>query len=338
LQAALSPHFDDVRMLLNPTYDQLNGGLQNFLHVLGNADDARLFIYYAGHGYTEVNTSRNEYRGYITGSDTPYADGSPGGYAVARVKAISMEAIRGMVTDVNARQLLFVFDSCFAGTVFAARSPSPAPTRMSQDDIERIMLLPVREFITAGDIQEKIPAHSPIPQLLINALEGDADKYNLGVITGQQIADYLWSHTLGSGITPRNGKLPGGYFDRGEFLFRVGVVRPSLRPRTFVIHFELDKASLTDTARNIIQQAAEEASKVTYQRIEVDGFTDTYSEPRYSLGLSIRMARAVQAELIRSGIPPGAIVIQGFGDTHPVIPTGPHEIKDENRRVEITIR
>jgi hypothetical protein len=87
----------------------------------------------------------------------------------------------------------------------------------------------VREFITAGDMQEKVPAHSPIPQLLINALNGAADPYKLGVVSGEQLAQYIWAETRGLGISPRHGKLPGGYFDRGEFLFRAGmsnIVRP----------------------------------------------------------------------------------------------------------------
>src|SRR5579871_845712 len=75
LEAAFRPHFDSVQVLQNPTFDQLDSALGRFLRTLGNSDDARLFIYYAGHGYTEVNASRNEYRGYITGSDTPYVDG-----------------------------------------------------------------------------------------------------------------------------------------------------------------------------------------------------------------------------------------------------------------------
>jgi hypothetical protein len=43
------------------------------------------------------------------------------------------------------------------------------------------------------------------------------------VITGQQIEQYLWSQTRGIGISPREGKLPGGYFDQGEFVFRTGL-------------------------------------------------------------------------------------------------------------------
>lgn len=159
LKTALTSSFDDVQVLSNPTFDQLESGLRNFLRIQGNRSNARLFVYYAGHGYTEVDFRRNEYRGYITGSDTPYADETSGdSLDAARLKAISMEELRGMVQDVNALQVLFIFDSCFAGTVFTARSPAASPGRLTQNDIERLATLPVREFITAGDLNERIPA------------------------------------------------------------------------------------------------------------------------------------------------------------------------------------
>jgi hypothetical protein len=242
LEAALKPHFDDVKLLTNPSFDQLNTGLQQFLRARGNNDDARLFIYYGGHGYTEINSSRNEYRGYITGVDTPYVDGTQGSFADARVKALSMEGIRGLVTDVNARQLLVILDSCFAGTVFSARSPSMPLGQLSESDIDRLIRQPVRQFITSGDMQERIPAHSPIPQLLVNALDGQADPYGLGIVTGQQIAQYFWSQTRGLGISPREGKLPGGYFDRGEFLFRTSTTNlhtSVIAPKATVYNYTL---------------------------------------------------------------------------------------------------
>jgi hypothetical protein len=228
LKSALDPHFDEVQVLPNPTFHDLDRGLRDFLRLRGNGDTARLFVYYAGHGYTETDLSRNELRGYITGRDTPFPDGSAKGFSAARTKAVSMEAVRGMVSDVNARQVLIVFDSCFAGTVFTARSPSSPPPRLSDDEISHLSELPVREFITAGDYNQPTPAHSPIPQLLINGLEGAADPYKLGVVSGEQLAQYLWSETRDIGLTPREGKLPGGYFDRGEFFFRV-LSGPGLR-------------------------------------------------------------------------------------------------------------
>ena len=134
-EAALKPHFDDVKVLTNPSFEQLFPPDLRFLGTRGNNKMMLDFLFtYGGHGYTEVNSSRNDNRGYITGVDTPYVDGTQTGFADARVRALSMEGIRGLVSDVNARQLLFIFDSCFAGTVFSARSPSRPPGQLSDND------------------------------------------------------------------------------------------------------------------------------------------------------------------------------------------------------------
>ena len=58
-------------------------------------------------------------------------------------------------------------------------------------------------------------------------------------------------------------------------------------------------------------------------RIQVNGYTDTSGTPRYNQGLSLRRAQAVAAELVRDGVPRNAIAIQGFGETHLLVPTGP---------------
>jgi outer membrane protein OmpA-like peptidoglycan-associated protein len=108
--------------------------------------------------------------------------------------------------------------------------------------------------------------------------------------------------------------------------------------RSYLVFFDWDKATLTDRARQIIHEAADNSTKVQYTRIEVNGYTDTSGTARYNMGLSIRRARAVQAELIKDGVPAGAITIQGFGDTHLLVPTGPGVREPQNRRVEIIIR
>jgi outer membrane protein OmpA-like peptidoglycan-associated protein len=42
--------------------------------------------------------------------------------------------------------------------------------------------------------------------------------------------------------------------------------------------------------------------------------------------------------LVKDGVPKGAIAIQGFGETHLLVPTGPGVREPQNRRVEIIIR
>ena len=108
--------------------------------------------------------------------------------------------------------------------------------------------------------------------------------------------------------------------------------------RSYLVFFDWDKATLTDRARQIISEAATNSTKVQYTRIEVNGYTDTSGTPKYNQGLSIRRAKAVEAELVKDGVPESAITIQGFGDTHLLVPTGPGVREPQNRRVEIIIK
>jgi outer membrane protein OmpA-like peptidoglycan-associated protein len=108
--------------------------------------------------------------------------------------------------------------------------------------------------------------------------------------------------------------------------------------RSYLVFFDWDKADLTPRAQQIIHEAADNSTKVKYTRIEVNGYTDTSGTPQYNQGLSIRRAQAVAAELVKDGVPKGAIAIQGFGETHLLVPTGAGVREPQNRRVEIIIR
>ncbi len=117
------------------------------------------------------------------------------------------------------------------------------------------------------------------------------------------------------------------------------VVAPAPAPaRSYLVFFDWDKYNLTDRARQIIREAAENSTRVQYTRIAVNGYTDTTGTPQYNMGLSIRRANAVAAELVRNGVPKSAISIQGFGETHLLVPTGDQVREPQNRRVEIIIQ
>ena len=107
--------------------------------------------------------------------------------------------------------------------------------------------------------------------------------------------------------------------------------------RSYIVFFDWDKAILTSRARQIIGEAATASTHVQYTAIAVNGYTDTSGTPQYNMGLSIRRADAVAGELVHDGVPKNAIVIKGFGETHPLVPTGPNVREPQNRRVEIII-
>jgi outer membrane protein OmpA-like peptidoglycan-associated protein len=108
--------------------------------------------------------------------------------------------------------------------------------------------------------------------------------------------------------------------------------------RSYLVFFDWDKATLTDRARQIIKEAADSSTRVQYTRIEANGYADTSGTPQYNQGLSLRRAQSVAAELVKDGVPSNVITIQGFGDTHLLVPTGAGVREPQNRRVEIVVR
>jgi outer membrane protein OmpA-like peptidoglycan-associated protein len=120
------------------------------------------------------------------------------------------------------------------------------------------------------------------------------------------------------------------------------VAPPAAAPapaRTYLVFFDWDRANLTDRARQIIAEAAQNsrtAQGVT--RIEVSGHADRSGTPQYNQRLSERRANAVAAELERQGVSRGQMSIQAFGESRPLVPTADGVREPQNRRVEIVLR
>jgi OOP family OmpA-OmpF porin len=205
---------------------------------------------------------------------------------------------------------------------------------------------------TSGDVTGAIAYQfilggaMPIPA--VRGLALTAEYRFLGV--GSRKYDVATFPTPGSAPIPGRVKL-GNDFNHAVLIglrYNFGAAPPPPPPpapvpaqapaRSYLVFFDWDKATLTDRARQIVREAADNSTRVQYTRIEVNGYTDTSGTPKYNQGLSVRRAQAVQAELVKDGVPPQAITIQGFGDTHLLVPTGPGVREPQNRRVEIIIR
>lgn len=117
------------------------------------------------------------------------------------------------------------------------------------------------------------------------------------------------------------------------------MVAPAPAPaRSYLVFFDWDKADLTERAKAIVKEAADNSTRIQVTRIEVNGYTDTSGKAQYNQGLSMRRAKVVAGELVRDGVPQNVIDIQGFGDTHLFVATGPGVREPQNRRVEIVFR
>ena len=112
--------------------------------------------------------------------------------------------------------------------------------------------------------------------------------------------------------------------------------------RSYLVFFDWNQYALTSRARQIVVEAAHATSYVHTTRINVNGYTDSSAAPgpagqKYNYALSVKRAKSVEAELIRNGVPASEIVIRGYGDTNPLVPTAPNTREPQNRRVEIIL-
>ncbi len=206
--AALDEQGFEVDLRIDVDSDTLKSSLEEFFVVKGADPEARLFVWFAGHGHTEDG------EGYLVPADAERPDTS----ARFRIQALTMRRFGEYVRLAKAKHVFAIFDSCFSGTIFdTQRSMVPAA-------ITRATTLPTRQFLTSGDAGQLVSDDGTFRELFLRALEGseDADANNDGYITGTELGLHLSSRitNLTSGRqTPRYGKLRDKDWDRGDFVF-----------------------------------------------------------------------------------------------------------------------
>jgi outer membrane protein OmpA-like peptidoglycan-associated protein len=108
--------------------------------------------------------------------------------------------------------------------------------------------------------------------------------------------------------------------------------------RTFIVFFDWDRADLTPRARDVVAEAVRASVSAPHTRIEVAGNADTSGSAEYNQRISQARAEAVASEMMRWGVPRSVIDIRAYGDSRPLVPTGPGVREAQNRRVEIVYR
>lgn len=152
----------NVIPVINPTHDMLDREIRNFISEYGQNERNRLLIYFAGHGYTEELKDGRD-MGYIVPADAPLPDRDP---KLFNRRAISMDEIESFAKKIKAKHALFVFDSCFSGSIFEVRGGARTPP-----GIESSTAGPVRQFITAGTKNQTVPDQSIFRVYFMRALD-----------------------------------------------------------------------------------------------------------------------------------------------------------------------
>ncbi|MBF0615317.1 MAG: caspase family protein [Nitrospirae bacterium] len=202
----------EVVTVLNPNKDKLLKAYDDFIQNYGSNPDNRLLFYYAGHGFTEHKSYGGDI-GYIVPADAPVPEKDKAAFAA---KAIDMQQIESFAKRIDAKHALFLFDSCFSGSIFDM-------TRAVPESISYKASRPVRQFITSGAADEPVPDKSIFLEQFKAALEGaaaDKDGYVTGTALGEYLQNTVTNYSKGT-QHPQYGKIRDSKLDKGDFVFKV---------------------------------------------------------------------------------------------------------------------
>jgi hypothetical protein len=200
-----------VTTVLNPDSAELDKSFKTFIDQYGLNVENRLLFYFAGHGHT-IKQSYGDEMGYIVPVDAPNPLRDRPGFMS---KAMDMQQMELYARRIQSKHALFVFDSCFSGSIFALSRAVP-------ESIGYKTARPVRQFITSGSADEQVPDKSIFREQFIAAIEGEADTNRDGYVTGTELGEFLQDKVVNYSRNtqhPQYGKIRNPNLDKGDFVF-----------------------------------------------------------------------------------------------------------------------
>jgi len=211
-----------VTLVENPDRMEMERAVREFIVRHGRKPNNRLLFYYAGHGYTQ-KLGYGGQMGYLVPRDAPDPNRDLMGF---ELKALSMQNIETYARTIGAKHALFVFDACFAGSIFNV-------TRAIPKSIELKTAKPVRQFLTSGSADQEVPDKSVFRVEFVRALQGEGDLNSDGFMTASELGQYLETKIVeyrGEQQTPQYGKLNDPLLNQGDFVFALPKAAPEPKP------------------------------------------------------------------------------------------------------------
>lgn len=220
---ALRPHGFSVTRVVDPTGDELVAAFRRFLAQHGQKTNVRLVVFFSGHGYTNPV---NDF-GYVVPADAKSPRTDPVDFYA---KALPIQQVELWAREVVSKHALFMFDSCFSGSIFSTKSESVRPDPADNEASTRWRFLqgrsqePVRQFISAGGANELLPGRSDFVPMLLHALRYGLPKQGDGFFTGKGLG--LWLEESLPSLTggkqnPQSGVVRSPALALGDMVFQV---------------------------------------------------------------------------------------------------------------------
>ncbi|MCK5719548.1 MAG: caspase family protein [Thiomargarita sp.] len=264
-----------VETAFNLNYDTFKERFDTFINQYGFDRNNRLLFFYSGHGYT-----RND-KGYLVPVNAPNPSVNEKKFLQ---QAVDMDQVLTWARRIEAKHVLFLFDSCFSGTIFQARNLPTVPPQINKSVQE-----PVRQFITAGSANEFVPAKSVFTPAFIDALRyGWGDLYQDGYITGQELGLYLRNKVPQyTSQTPQYGKIKDYELSRGDFVFVVKKNAKINNPKIVTIQsIQPNKPTFNNINPPKLTPNLPEL-KIIIPDSDKDGLKDDHDQCRYNTALEI---------------------------------------------------
>lgn len=201
----------------------------------------RVFIYFAGHGYTEELPNGDQV-GYLIPADCPQSN--------FFTYAISMQQIRETFSRMRAKHIYYVIDACFSGYGFT-RGSGMAPG--ARGYLQVVTEKRAVQMITAGrkgDMAHEEKGHGIFTLYLLRGLRGEADLNSDGLVTASELGAYVQPNVYqasGQRQLPQYGRLEG----EGEVVFLVGEAPRQKEARERIQALEKELSGLEQQRRNL---------------------------------------------------------------------------------------
>ena len=213
VKSALWQHGFEVATIENPTGRNLRSQFEGFIKKYARDFDNRIVVYFAGHGAT-LTFADGRTMGYVVPSDAPNPQKDQAGFEDI---ALDMQTIETYAKQIRSKHALFVFDSCFSGSVFYVTRAGVPPA------ISYKAAKPVRQLITSGSESEQVPDRRIFREQFVAALNGDGSDLNGdGYLTGEELGFFLEDKVINySNDTqhPQYGKIREPNLDKGDVVF-----------------------------------------------------------------------------------------------------------------------
>ncbi len=103
------------------------------------------------------------------------------------------------------------------------------------------------------------------------------------------------------------------------------------------VFFDFDKYDLKPESMSSLKRLLKFLQENPNVNILISGHTDNVGSAVYNQTLSLQRAASVQSYLVKSGLHPGRVMVEGKGDKEPMVPNSSPENQALNRRITIKV-